>query len=162
MPEGTATTIVLLLERETRAPPLGAGPLSATAPDEVEPPATVLGLRVSDVRLGPPGGGWGVTVSEAVCVEPELEAEIITAVELAVVLVGTWNATCADPAAMVTLAGTVATEVLLLDKEKTVPPLGAGALRLISPVDGFPPLTLVGFSVSEKEIEEDCGEGVSP
>jgi len=68
---GTETTAGLLLERETRAPPLGALPLSVTAPEEDNPPTTVLGLKESEVRVGPPGGGWGVTVSEAVCVEPE-------------------------------------------------------------------------------------------
>jgi len=149
---GTETTAGLLLERETRAPPLGALPLSVTAPEEDNPPTTVLGLKESEVRVGPPGGGWGVTVSEAVCVKPELEAEIVTLVELAVVMVVTWNTAVVNPAAIVTLGGTVATEVLLLDKEKTAPPLGAGALRMISPVEVFPPFTLVGFNVSENEI----------
>ena len=111
-----------------------------------------LGLKESEVRVGPPGGGWGVTVSEAVCAKPELEAEIVTVVELDVALVDTGNAAIVNPAAMLTLGGTVATEVLLLDKEKTAPPLGAGALRMISPVEVFPPFTLVGFNVSENEI----------
>jgi len=53
--EGTAATAGLLLARETRAPPLGAGPLSVTTPIEGNPPTTVLGLRVSEVRVGPPG-----------------------------------------------------------------------------------------------------------
>ena len=65
---GTAATPGLLLERETRAPPLGAGPLSVTEPEEDIPPTTGLGLKESEVRVGPPGGGCGVTVSEAVCV----------------------------------------------------------------------------------------------
>ena len=158
---GTETTPGLLLERVTRAPPLGAGRLSVTAPTEGDPPTTVLGLKVREVRVGPPGG-WGVTVSEAVCIKPELEAEIVTLVELAVVMVVTWNTAVVDPAAIVTLGGTVATEVLLLDKEKTAPPLGAGALRVISPVEGFPPFTLVGFSVSENEVGEVCCEGELP
>jgi len=67
-------------------------------------------------------------------------------------LVDTGNRVIVDPAAMFTLGGTVATEVLLLDKEKMAPPLGAGALRMISPVEVFPPLTLVGFNVTENEI----------
>jgi hypothetical protein len=159
---GTAATPGLLLERETRAPPLGAGPLSVTAPEEEDPPTTGLGLKESEVRVGPPAGGWGVTVSEAVCVTPELEAEIVTVVELAEVMVDTGNAAIVDPAAMLTLGGTVATEVLLLDKEKTAPPLGAGALRMISPVEVFPPFTLVGFNVSENEIGEACEEELLP
>lgn len=156
---GTETTAVLLLERETRAPPLGAGRSSVTEPVEGEPPATGLGLKLREVRVAPPGGGAGVTVSEAVCVTPEFEAEIVTVVVLAEVLVDTWNAAIVDPAAIVTLAGTVAIEVLLLDKVKTVPLLGAGLLRTISPVEVLPPLTLVGFNVSENEIGEVC-EGV--
>jgi len=155
---GTETTAGLLLERETRAPPLGALPLNVTAPEEDNPPTTVLGLKLREVRVGPPGG-WGVTISEAVCVKPELEAEIVTLVELDVAMVDTGNAATVDPAAIVQLAGTVATEVLLLDKEKTAPPLGAGALRMISPVEVFPPFTLVGFNVSENEIGEACEEG---
>ena len=67
-------------------------------------------------------------------------------------MVDTGNAAIVNPAAIVTLAGTVATEVLLLDKETTAPPLRAGALRMISPVELFPPFTLVGFNVSENEI----------
>ena len=119
-------------------------------------------MKPREVKVGPPGGGWGVTVSEAVCVEPELEAEIVTLVELAVVMVVTWNTAVVDPAAIVTLGGTVATEVLLLDKEKTAPPLGAGALMMISPVEAFPPFTLVGFNVSENEVGEVCCEGELP
>jgi hypothetical protein len=159
---GTVTTAGLLLERETRAPLLGAGRLSVTEPKEGDPPTTGLGVKLREVRVGPPGGGWGVTVNEAVCVKPELDAEIVTVVELAEVIVDTGNAAIVDPAAIVTLAGTVAREVLLLDKEKTVPPLGAGALRMISPVEAFPPLTLVGFNVSENEIGEACEEGLLP
>jgi hypothetical protein len=156
---GTVTTAGLPLERETRAPPLGAGRLSVTAPEEDNPPTTGLGLKLREARVGPPGGGWGVTVSEAVCVKPELEAEIVTVVELDVALVDAGKAAIVNPAAMLTLGGTVATEVLLLDKEKTAPPLGAGALRMISPVEVFPPFTLVGFNVSENEIGEACEEG---
>src|ERR1700739_695261 len=69
--EGTAATAGLLLEREPGAPPLGAGPLSITVPIEGVGPTKVLGLSVSEVRLGP-DGGCGVTVRGAVCVTPEL------------------------------------------------------------------------------------------
>ena len=53
------------------------------------------------------------------------------------------------PAATVTLAGTVATPVLLLDRLTTAPPLGAAALSVTVPVDELPPVTLDGLSVSE-------------
>src|SRR5947199_9117574 len=57
---GTVATLVLLLERATTAPPLGAGPLSVTVPVEELPPVTLVGLRLSDESVG----GAGVTVSE--------------------------------------------------------------------------------------------------
>jgi hypothetical protein len=69
-PAGTGTlpgtvAAALLLERETSAPPLGAGPFSVTVPvgDDV-PPVTLVGLRVSEVGIG------GTTVSGALWVPP--------------------------------------------------------------------------------------------
>ncbi len=53
------------------------------------------------------------------------------------------------PAATVTLDGTVATLVLLLDRATTAPPDGAALLSVTVPIDELPPLTLVGLSVSE-------------
>jgi len=156
--EGTVTTPVLLLERETRAPPLGAGALSVTVPEKGAPPTTLVGLSESDVRVGP-GGGCGVTMREAVCVKLPLDAEIVSGVELAEAMVVIWKAALVAPAATVTLGGTVAAEVLLLDRETTVPPLGAGPLRVTLPVEEFPPLTLVGLSVSEDGVAEPCGAG---
>src|SRR5437899_11692828 len=49
---GTVATLVLLLERATTAPPLGAGPLSMTVPVEELPPVTLVGLRLSDESVG--------------------------------------------------------------------------------------------------------------
>ena len=66
---GTVATAVLALARETRAPPPGAGPLSVTLPVEGDPPLTLVGFSVSEVRVGP-DGGCGVTMSEAVLVTP--------------------------------------------------------------------------------------------
>ena len=68
--EGTVATDVLLLESATCAPPDGAGPLSVTVPVEDFPPVTLVGLNVSEVRVGA-GGAAGFTVSEAVLVTPE-------------------------------------------------------------------------------------------
>src|SRR5437773_12457823 len=65
---GTVATLVLLLERATTAPPLGAGALSVTVPVEELPPVTLVGLRLSDESVGGPrsaerrvgrGGGAG-------------------------------------------------------------------------------------------------------
>ena len=58
-PAGTVTlagkvpTDVLLLVRVMMAPPVRAGALSATLPVEVDPLWTLVGCRVSDVRVGP-------------------------------------------------------------------------------------------------------------
>jgi hypothetical protein len=158
--EGTVTAPALLVERETRAPPLGAGALNVTVPEEGDPPVTLLGFSASDVRVGPEVG-CGVTLREAVCVTPPLEAEIVTRMELGDGTVVTWNAALVAPAATVTLGGTVAAEVLLVDNETAAPPLGAGPLRVTLPVEEFPPLTLVGFSVSEERVGSADGVTVS-
>ena len=62
------------------------------------------------------------------------------------------------PAATVTLAGTVATLVLLLDSDTTAPPEGAAPLNVTVPVEEFPPETLVGFSESELRVTEEEDE----
>jgi hypothetical protein len=75
VPAGTITlegtlAAPLLLERNTCAPPAGAGPLSVTVPvEDCAPPTTLVGLRVSEERVGG-GGDAGVTVSEADLVAP--------------------------------------------------------------------------------------------
>ena len=74
-------------------------------------------------------------------------------------MVATWNLAALAPTSTVTLAGTVATEVLLLDSETTAPPLGATPLKLTSPVDGTPPLTVVGLSVTEDKVRAAGGGG---
>ncbi len=56
------------------------------------------------------------------------------------------------PAGTVTLAGAVATAVLLLESVTTAPPLGAGALRVTVPWEEFPPTTLVGFRASDDRV----------
>jgi hypothetical protein len=159
---GTAPTAALLLERDTATPPVGAGALSVTVPVEGVPPVTLMGFRVSEVSTAPPWGA-GVTVSEAVCwAPPASDAEIVTVVELATALVATWNVAIVFPADTVTLAGTDATDVLLLMRETTTPPLGATPLRVTLPVEELPPFTLVGFNVSEDSAAELGGGGGGP
>lgn len=67
-----------------------------------------------------------------------LETGNVTTVKVAVVAF----------AGIVMLAGTVAQDALLVDRLTTAPPAGAGAFRVTVPLDGLPPLTAVGFSVT--------------
>ena len=54
------------------------------------------------------------------------------------------------PAATVTLAGTVAAEVLLLVNATTAPPDGAAALNVTVPVDPLVPTTDVGVTDNDE------------
>ena len=78
---------------------------------------------------------------------------MLTDVEVVTLLVLTVNVALLAPAATVTLAGTVAVDVPLLDRETAAPPPGAGPLSVTVPVEVCPPpVTLVGFSVSEERV----------
>jgi hypothetical protein len=79
-----------------------------------------------------------------------------TEVDEATALVLTANVALVAPAATVTLEGTLAAAVLLLESVTCAPPDGAGPLNVTVPVEELPPVTLVGFS----EIEErEAGAG---
>src|SRR5437870_13862620 len=89
---------------------------------------------------------------------------MVTEVDVATGFVLTVKLALVAPAGTVTLAGTVATPVLLLDRLTTAPPPGAAALSVTVPVDELPPVTLDGLSLSEAtggrgassaEIEDD-------
>ena len=86
---------------------------------------------------------------------------MVTDVEAVTLLVFTVNIALLAPAATVTLAWTVAAAVLPLIRETDAPPLGAGPLSVTVPVEGDPPVTLVGFSVSEERVGGACGITVS-
>jgi hypothetical protein len=78
--------------------------------------------------------------------------EIVTFVFAATVKVVTGKVALVAPAGTVTLAGTVATAVLLLASVTTAPPAGAGPVSVAVPVDGFPPWTLVGLNPTELRL----------
>lgn len=61
------------------------------------------------------------------------------------------------PPAILKLAGTVAAAVLLLDKATTMPPAGAGPLKLAVPCELLPPATLDGLSVNEASAAAVAG-----
>src|SRR5438445_5012732 len=87
---------------------------------------------------------------------------MVTGVDVVTALVLTVNVALLAPAATVTLAGTVAVDVLLLVRVTAAPPAGAGPLSVTVPVeDCAPPVTVVGFTVSVEGVGEACGATVS-
>ena len=91
-------------------------------------------------------------MSEAVLVVPVYDAEMVTGVDAVTALVLTVNVALLAPAAIVTLADTLAAP-LLLESSTCAPPVSAGPLSVTVPVEVCtPPVTLVGFSVSEERV----------
>ena len=85
---------------------------------------------------------------------------MVTGVEAVTALVFTENVALVDPAATVTLDGTVA-KVLLLERFTMTPPVGAVPLRVTVPVEEEPPFTLPGLSVTA-ESTGDAGAWTVP
>ncbi len=92
---------------------------------------------------------------------PPKDAEMVTVVDAATALVLAVNVALVAPAAIVTLDGVLAAVVLLLESVTTAPPEGAAPLNVTVPVEEFPPVTLVGFSVSEDSVGAGGGAGVT-
>src|SRR5947207_792891 len=85
-----------------------------------------------------------------------------TGVDTATALVLIVNVALVAPAATVTLEGTVAAAVLLLESATCAPPAGAAPLNVTVPVeDCVPPITLVGLSVSEESVGAGGAAGVT-
>ena len=86
---------------------------------------------------------------------------MVTGVEPVTALVLTVNVALLAPAATVTLAGTLAAPLSLVSST-CAPPVRAGPLSVTVPVeDCAPPVTLVGFTVSEESVGRACGTTVS-
>src|SRR5205807_2133721 len=83
---------------------------------------------------------------------------MVTVADAVTALVRTVNVALVAPAATVTLEGTVATNVSLLESATCAPPDGAGPLSVTVPVEESPPVTVVGFSDREESVTG--GEGV--
>ena len=77
---------------------------------------------------------------------------IVTGVDAATADVVAVNVALVAPAAIVTLAGTPTTAVLLLESDTTAPPLGAAAVTDTVPVDPLPATTLLGFIPTEDSV----------
>ena len=86
---------------------------------------------------------------------------MVTVVDEATALVLTTNVALVAPAATITLEGTLAGVVLLLESTTCAPPVGAAPLNVTVPVEEFPPATLVGFSESEERVGGGGGAGVT-
>jgi len=90
------------------------------------------------------------------------EAEILTEVEMRTMDVLTVKVALVAPAGMITLEGTLAAPVLVLESATTAPPDGAAPLNVTVPVeDCIPPTTLVGFSESEERVGAGGAAGVT-
>lgn len=90
-----------------------------------------------------------VTERTADLVTPALVPEIVVLVVLRTRFVVTVKVAAVAPGATVTLEGTVATAVLLLESWIVTPADGAAPLRVTVPVDGLPPTTFDGFKFNE-------------
>ncbi len=87
---------------------------------------------------------------------------MVTVVDAATALVLTVKDALVAPAGTITLEGTLAAAVLLLDSATTAPPDGAAPLSVNVPVeDCVPPTTLVGFTVNEESVGAGGGAGVT-
>src|SRR5712691_1742524 len=64
------------------------------------------------------------------------------------------------PAGTVTLNGTVARTVLLLASDTTAFPVGAADCNVTVPVEDTPPVTVLGFSVTEETAVETTRNSV--
>ena len=101
------------------------------------------------------------TARPAARVVPLYEAEIVAEVGKRTIDVFTGKVALVAPVGTKTLEGTPATP-LLLESMTCAPPAGAGALSVTVPVeDCRPPITVVGFSVSEETVGSGRGVTVS-
>jgi hypothetical protein len=124
-------------DRLTTVPPWPAGPFKVTVPVEVLPPATAAGKSVTVISDA------GVIVSVAVWLEVPSVPVSIADVRLETPVVVTVNVAELAPAAITTVAGTVAQETLE-ERWIVAPPVGAGPLSVTVPVEDVPPTTDVG------------------
>src|SRR5437660_422282 len=87
---------------------------------------------------------------------------MVIVVDAATALVLTVNVALVAPAGTVTLDGTLAAAVLLLESVTCAPAAGAGPLNVAVPVeDCRPPITVAGLSVSEASVGGGGGAGVT-
>lgn len=111
---------------------------------------------------GAAGAGGGATLIVSAAVRVVLSVPVIVDdAEDVTGWVVTVNVRLVAPAATVTLAGTVAAAVLLLESETALPPAGAAADNVTVPVDDAPPFTLPGLSDSDDRVGALTAPGVT-
>ena len=141
-----SVALVLLDLRFTTVPPVGATLLRVTVPVEDTPPATDVGLRVTELSVG-------AVMARLAVAELDPSVAVIVAEDAAeTAVVVTENVAVVAPAATVTEAGALALE-LLEASVTTVPPVGAATERVTVPVLEAPPATEVGLKVTELTLE---------
>lgn len=133
--------LVLLEDKLTTVPPVGAGPLRVTVPVELRPPITAAGESATEEREG------GLTESVAVRVTPASDAEIVAVAEVVTVTVEIVKEAEVCPLVTETDAGTV-TPVVSEDRAIVTPLFGAATLSVMVPVAELPPATDVGAIVN--------------
>lgn len=126
---GTVAAAVMLLDKVKVRPPAGATAVKVTVPVEVLPPMTEVGLSVSVESA------TALTRRLAVLLTPLKDAVMTTFVVVVIGTVVMAKVAVVLPAAIVTVAATLATVGLALDRETAIPPVGAAALRVTVPVE---------------------------
>ena len=147
----------LLLASVTSRPPAGAGAERVTVPITCAPATIDADDSDSFCSVRRP------TVSLAVLVASVYVAVITATPVTEVAAVWTSNVPEVDPEAIVMDAGSVASEVSLLDSVTTAPSEGAAAVNVIVPVTVFPPATDVDDNdMPESAAAVDEGEDGDP
>jgi hypothetical protein len=134
-----------LLDSSITSPDAGAGLLRVIVPVESPPPVNSLGLRETDSTVGGFNVKW---------VETDLPARLAvsdTVVALSTDAVEATKSAEVWPAATVTLAGTVTSELPLLS-ETANPPGPAGPLNVTVPKHPAPPATIEGDMAIDARI----------
>src|SRR5690242_16972922 len=124
----------------TSIPPARAGAVSRTLPVADTPPTTATASTDTDAILT---SAPGIMVSEPLLLEPRYAAVIVTGVSRETAVVVAANVAILLPAGTATEAGTATAELSLTSKT-VMPPEGAAALSVTTPVAGAPPETAAG------------------
>jgi hypothetical protein len=150
---GTLARFALLL-RSVTVVAVADARLRVTVPVEMVPPRTDVGFKLSALNVT----GAVLMVSIAVLVTIPAVAVIVADVAALTAAVVTVNVAVDAPAATVTVAGTFASTLSLVNVT-TIPPVGAGDPSVTVPVAFVPPLTAVGLT--ETEVRTPAGTDIA-